>query len=89
VKVGFTKKFEKQLAAITQPKELSQIRDAVKSIMDASRLDAIPSIKKLKGYTNAFRVRSGHYRIGLIAENNGSLTLAAIDKRKDFYKGFP
>ncbi len=89
MKVAFTNKYEKQFDRITDSKSRKQVIDAVKSIIDAPKLDQIPSIKKLKGFKNAYRVRSGQYRIGLIQQTNGTILVSAIDFRKDFYKGFP
>lgn len=87
--VIFSKKFEKQLDKLTDAKIRRQIKSTVKSIFNADRLEEVPSIKKLKGFTNAYRVRSGQYRIGLIREIDGTILVAAIDTRKDFYKSFP
>jgi mRNA interferase RelE/StbE len=61
----------------------------VKQFLEAKRLEEIPSINKLKGFANAYRVRSGQYRIGLIREADGTILIAAIDTRKDFYRSFP
>jgi mRNA interferase RelE/StbE len=89
VKVTFSKKFEKQLDKINDPKIIRQLKGAVESIIDAEQLEEVPSLQKLKGYTNAYRVRSGQYRIGLIREIDGSILIAAVDVRGEFYKSFP
>jgi len=89
VRVAFTNKFEKQLDRIRDKKLLIQIRGTIKIIIQANTIGDIPSIKKLKGFKNAYRVRSGSYRIGFLLELDGSVLIAAIDTRKDFYKGFP
>ena len=89
MKVAFTNKYEKQFDRITDSKIRKQVVDAVRSIIDSPKLEQVPSIKKLKGFKNAFRVRSGQYRIGLIQQTDGTILIAAIDFRKDFYKGFP
>ena len=89
MKVAFTNKYEKQFDRLSDAKLGKQVIAAVKSIIDAERIEDIPSIKKLKGFTNAYRVRSGQYRIGLIRETDGTILIAAIDTRKDFYRAFP
>jgi len=48
----------------------------------------IKSIKKLKGYKTAFRIRQGNYRIGIFIEK-GEVLFAAIALRKNIYKKFP
>ena len=89
MKVTFTNKYEKQFDRLSDAKLRKQVIAAVKSIIDAQRIEDIPSIKKLKGFTNAYRVRSGQYRIGLIRETDGTILIAAIDTRKDSYRAFP
>ncbi|MCX8490448.1 MAG: hypothetical protein ORN54_05215 [Cyclobacteriaceae bacterium] len=89
MKVVFSKKYERQFDKLSNSKTRRQIVAAVKSIIDANRLEDIPSIKKLKGFTNAYRVRIGQFRIGLIKEPNGTILIAAFDQRKDFYDIFP
>ncbi|MFM8834107.1 MAG: type II toxin-antitoxin system RelE family toxin [Cytophagales bacterium] len=89
MKVLFTNKYEKQFDRISDQKSRKQIVSTVRSIIDSYGLEDIPSIKKLKGYKNAYRVRSGQYRLGLIYQHDGTVVIAAIDFRKDFYKGFP
>ncbi|WP_374754821.1 type II toxin-antitoxin system RelE family toxin [Dyadobacter psychrophilus] len=44
--------------------------------------------KKLKGFSNAYRIRIGDYRVGIFVENN-IVELARIAHRKDIYKVFP
>ena len=87
--VTFSKKYERQFDRLSSAKTRKQIVASVKSIIDANRLEEVPSIKKLKGFTNAYRVRSGHFRIGLIKEADGTILIAAFDQRKDFYDIFP
>ena len=89
MKVTFTNKYEKQFDRLSDPKTRRQIAATVANIIAANRLDEIPSIKKLKGFANAYRVRNGQFRIGLIREADGSILIAALDMRKDFYRSFP
>lgn len=89
MKVAFSKKYERQFDKLSNAKMGKQIVSAIKSIIEAKRLEEIPSIKKLKGFTNAYRVRRGQFRIGLIREPDGTILIAAFDQRKDFYDIFP
>lgn len=89
MKVAFSKKYERQFDKLSNAKTQKQIASAIKSIIEAKRLEEIPSIRKLKGFANAYRVRSGQFRIGLIREAAGTILIAAFDQRKDFYDIFP
>lgn len=51
-------------------------------------LDEIRNLKKLKGEDNAYRIRTGDYRIGFFL-NNEIITFARVRHRKDIYRVFP
>jgi len=48
----------------------------------------IPNLKKMKGHTNAYRIRFGDYRIGFLFENN-TIILSRVMNRKEIYRYFP
>jgi len=89
MRLQFTNQFEKQLDKISDKRIRQQIAKALQELKDAPILSSVPSIKKLKGYNNAYRVRLGSYRIGLVQEKDGSLTVAHVDVRGAFYNRFP
>ncbi|WP_218651862.1 type II toxin-antitoxin system RelE/ParE family toxin [Nostoc sp. C052] len=50
--------------------------------------EEITNLKKLQGYENAYRIRVGDYRIGLIFD--GEIVLfQRVLHRKDIYRYFP
>jgi mRNA interferase RelE/StbE len=51
-------------------------------------LDQITDFKKLKGYSNYYRIRFGEYRAGLRIEN-GILYFERILHRRNIYKYYP
>jgi mRNA interferase RelE/StbE len=51
-------------------------------------LSEIKNVKKLKGFSNAYRIRIGDYRIGVTFENN-IVKFARVAHRKEIYKIFP
>ena len=51
-------------------------------------LARIFSLKKMKGFKNAFRVRIGNYRMGILIEKD-TVKIARIALRKDIYDIFP
>ena len=51
MKIAFTNKYEKQFDRLNDIKLKKQILAAVKTILAAQLIEAIPSIKKLKGFT--------------------------------------
>lgn len=88
MEVVFLKKFSKDLDKITQFKDRESLIDLINLAKNVAELTDIPSIKKLKGFNNAYRIRSGNYRIGIFVEGE-KIQFARIAHRKDIYKIFP
>jgi mRNA interferase RelE/StbE len=52
------------------------------------RMEDLLEVKKLRGFSDYYRIRIKDYRIGLKLEN-GTLYFADFAHRKDIYKQFP
>ena len=80
--------FEKDLGN-TRDKQLAKIiLDCIRLFEEASQLNDIPNIKKIKGNPTAYRYRKGKYRIGFYFEND-TVTFAAFAPRDKIYQKFP
>jgi mRNA interferase RelE/StbE len=88
MKLAFTKKFLKQVSKLNNPLLAAEIETIIEEAEKAKTLSEIKNLKKLKGYNNYYRIRTGDYRIGIYF-NKQSFAFAAIDHRKDIYKYFP
>ena len=86
--IRFTGRFSKDLDKIDQASVKKAISDIIKEAEKAVQLSEIKGIKKLKGHSTAYRIRSGDYRIGFFVEN-GTIEFARVSHRKDIYKIFP
>ncbi len=88
MEVVFLKKFSKDLDKVKKPKDLKSIADTIALVKSAGALEDLIGVKKLTGFDDAFRIRSGDYRIGLFVEGN-VVQFARVAHRKDIYKIFP
>ena len=65
-----------------------RIKSLIEEIKQAEKLEDIPKVSKLRGYSIAYRARIGDYRLGMY--NDGIVVeLARFVKRNDIYKVFP
>ncbi len=88
MKTAFKKAFLKSIRQIQDEKLKDAIADIIQEVEAAEGITDIVNTKKLKGYKQFYRIRTGDYRIGVkVAEN--TVTFAAFDHRKDIYKHFP
>ena len=81
-------KFDKDLDNISDINVLERVEEVILQVMAAQRPSEIQNIKKLKGAKNAFRIRIGNYRIGVLIEKN-TVKFARVALRKDIYDIFP
>lgn len=87
MKIEIRKSFEKD-ADKTPESVKVRLSKIIGEISRAGKLMDINSCKKLTGFKNAYRIRSGSYRIGFFFENN-TIELVRILHRKDMYRFFP
>lgn len=57
-------------------------------IPNMTSFEEIPNLTKLKGYENAYRIRVGDYRIGMIFDGE-ILIFQRVLHRKEIYRYFP
>lgn len=84
--IQFSKNFQKSLSKL-ENKSKKQIQSAITNFLTSPKT---ANIKKLEGYTDLFRLRSGDYRI-IFKETNEKieiLTIIFLDvkHRKDVYR---
>lgn len=80
---AFIKDFKKS------PHEIQkQIKALIGSIEAAERLSDLQHVKKMKGFSDAYRIRLGEYRVGILMREN-ALTLARVLHRREVYRYFP
>lgn len=80
--------FAKDTNAVHDNNLINRLADCIQMIINAQGIDKISNIKKLTGYKNAYRIKLGDYRIGLIISGN-QVELIRFLHRKDIYKYFP
>jgi len=57
-------------------------------VKEVNKIEDVPGVKKLSGFNDAFRIRSGNYRIGVFVDGK-VVQFARVAHRKDIYKLFP
>ena len=88
MQVRFTKTFLKEVDKINNPKLAQSVIDSIEKVKAAPDITSITNLKKLIGHKNAFRIRTGEYRIGILIENN-TIVFSRFMHRRDIYKYFP
>lgn len=88
MEVIFLRSFLTDIKKISEKKLKEKIKEFIIELETAESLEEITNVKKLKGYTTAYRWRVGDYRLGFYKGEN-TIELARFIKRNDIYKVFP
>ena len=90
MKIEFKRNFKEDLKKIKDKTVLQKVKELINAIEEAKSLSDIQNIniKKIKGYEDYYRIRSGNYRIGIKLEGD-KVIFVRILHRKDIYKYFP
>jgi mRNA interferase RelE/StbE len=87
--VNYLPSFIKELKDLRSTPYFKPINTLVfEEIPKLSGLTDIKNLKKLQGYENAYRIKVGDYRIGVIFQA-GTITFCRVMHRKEIYRYFP
>ena len=88
MQVIVTKQFEKDAEKdLSKAMEL-KLAALIEELQQATSLESIPNVKKLKGYKTAYRIRMGEYCIGFLLDAN-TIRLSRVMNRKEISRYFP
>jgi mRNA interferase RelE/StbE len=89
LKADYLPSFIKDLKALRGAAAFSKIQKlAFEEVARWDGLEEIAGVKRLRGYSNAYRIRVGDYRIGFFSDGQ-KVTFARVLHRKEIYRFFP
>ena len=88
MKVIFTKQFNKDVGRIKDKRVAYSVESAIHAVKLANKLSEINNLKKLTGYGNAYRIRTGDYRLGIFVSDE-VVEFSRFLHRKEIYRYFP
>ena len=88
MQIVFLKKFSKDLDKIQQPRDKKAILELIHNIQNIDSITELPNVKKLTGFSDAYRIRIKTLRIGIFITEN-QVEFARVAYRKDIYKVSP
>lgn len=85
--VQFLNSFEKDLNKVSPPVR-HKVVELVRRLEAATSIRQIDQVKKLRGFKNAYRIRIGNFRLGLLVQGDLVQLVHLLD-RKNIYRVFP
>ena len=68
MKIFFERRFLKDVECINEKSVRQQIENIISEIETTQQLSTVQHIKKIKGHESAYRIRIGHYSLGLFTK---------------------
>lgn len=88
MQVVFRDSFYKDLDKLSDKSIKKKLVTIIDRVEAAASLNEIPSLKKLQGFNQYYRIRVGDYRLGIYYDKN-KVEFVRLLLRKDIYKYFP
>ena len=88
MKVLIDKSFSKDLKKIDDKKIKNSLADIIESVASAKSISSIKNCRKLAGSKNAYRIRLGSYRIGVLLVDETVIFICFLH-RSVIYNYFP
>ena len=73
---------------VKDKKTIMRIDEIIEEAVAAASISDMKNVKKMKGASNAYRIRVGGFRIGVFVEDN-AIEFVRCLRRKDMYRHFP
>jgi mRNA interferase RelE/StbE len=88
VEVVYLKQFLKDIQKLNDATVKKQVVLLISDFKNAANFAELQQVKKLKGHSEAYRVRVGKFRLGFYFDGK-IIEFARFAKREDIYKLFP
>ncbi len=89
MKYQIAKRFQKDLAKISDQKILTKVRKCIEAVGESTSLSEISNIEALKGLSGYYRIKFDYnYRIGIFWDGE-IIQILKVESREGFYKNFP
>lgn len=89
MKIQISKRFSKDVQAITDQRILQKIRCVLEQAQQAQNLTDIAELESMSGFCGYYRIKFDYrYRMGVYFDNE-CLQFLRVGHRESFYKKFP
>lgn len=88
MQVVYLKHFLKDIQKLNDSAIKKQLLELISDFKKANSLLDLTQVKKIRGHSEAYRIRIGKYRLGFYF-NGEIIEFARFAKREDIYKLFP
>ena len=88
MEIVFLRSFLIDIKKLNDKKLKTKIKEFIVELENSESVEGLSNVKKLKGFSSAYRWRVADYRLGFY-KDDVVIELARFVKRNDIYKVFP
>lgn len=88
MRTSFRKSFDRDLKKVKDRELLGRVAEVIERVEAAETASDVGDLKKLSGSDDAYRIRIGEYRIGVVVEGD-LVEFVRLLPRRDLYRFFP
>ncbi len=80
--------FHRDIKKLKDKEQAARLKEIISEIKAVKNLSEIKNIRKIEGFPNHYRIKTGDYRIGLVLSGDTIIFVRFLN-RKEIYRYFP
>lgn len=86
--IDYKASFHRDIKKLKDKEQAARLKEIIDEIKAAKNLSEIKNLRKMEGFPNHFRIKTGDYRVGVVL-SGATLVLVRFLNRKEIYRYFP
>lgn len=85
--INYKASFHRDIKKLKDKEQAERLKEIISEIKAAKNLSDIKNIRKIEGFQNHYRIKTGDYRVGLVLSGD-TVILVRFLNRKEIYRYF-
>ncbi|MBI4691263.1 MAG: type II toxin-antitoxin system RelE/ParE family toxin [Nitrospirae bacterium] len=86
--IDYKASFHRDIKKLKDKEQAAKLKEIISEIKAAKNLSEIKNIRRIEGYPNHYRIKTGNYRVGVVLSGD-KVILVRFLNRKEIYRYFP
>ena len=86
--IDYKASFHRDIKKLKDKKQAARLKEIISAIKTAKDISEIKNIRKMEGYPNHYRIKTGDHRVGAVLSGDMLILVRFLD-RKEIYRYFP
>lgn len=86
--IDYKASFHRDIKKLKDKEQSARLKEIIAEIKTSKNLSEIKNLRKIEGFPNHYRIKTGDYRVGAVLSGD-TLILVRFLNRKEIYRYFP